>query len=85
MRSRMCELIFLIVSVLQIDKYPEIVYSRRHPYASSCEFRTQLVESTGGETFCRTIDEESGYWWVVGCLFGEIGHSKFLVWIVNGI
>ena len=74
----MRELIFLVVSALNVDENAEIVSSWRHPNTGSCEFCAELIESSSCETFFGTIDEESRDRRVVRSLFGQIRHPYFL-------
>jgi hypothetical protein len=70
--SRVCELVLLVVPVLQIDEDAQVVCSSDHAHACSSELRAQLVVSPRADALLRAVDVEGGNGRVVGGLFGEV-------------
>lgn len=70
--SRMCELVLLVVPVLQIDEDTQVMCASNHAHARSREFRAQLVVSPRTDALFRAVDIEGGDGRVVGGLFGEV-------------
>ena len=56
MRCGVRELIFLIISIREVDEDSKIVSAGRYPDACACEFGAQLVESAGCDTLDGTVD-----------------------------
>lgn len=74
-----CELVFLIVPALYIDKDAEIVRPWGYTDAGSSELGTQLVKPTSGNTFDGAVDEKGRYWGVMGGLLGNVRYPHGLV------
>lgn len=79
MGCRVCELVFLVPATFNIDKDPQIIYTRRHPNTGSCEFCTQLVKSASWNAFDWTVNVEGWNRRVVWRLFGYIGNPDQLI------
>ena len=78
MRGWMCELVFLIISLLEGDEDAQVVLPRCHFDTGTGEFGRYLVKSPGSDTLLRAVDVEGGNGRVVGGLFGEVGDSDSL-------
>lgn len=81
--SKMCDwmsqLILLIASVCQIDKYAQVVSSWCDSYTGTCEFGAQLIETPRADTFHGTVDKECGYRRMMRSLLSDIRYPDLLV------
>ena len=68
----MCELVLLVVPVLQRDEDAQVVRSRYDAHTCAGKLCAQLIVSFCGNAFLRTVDVEGGDGRVVGGLFGKI-------------
>lgn len=74
----MCELVLLIIPVLEVDEDSQVMRSCDHTHARASKLRAQLVVPLCTDTLLRAVDVEGGNGRVVGCLFGEVGDSDSL-------
>ena len=58
MRCRVCELVFLIASIREVDEDAQIVRARCDPDACASEFGAQLVEPTSCDAFDGAVNVE---------------------------
>jgi hypothetical protein len=79
MSGRMSQLVLLIVSILEVNEDTQIVSSRRDADACTCEFGAQLIEASRSNSLFGAIHPECRYWWMVGCLLGDIGYLDWPV------
>ena len=68
----MCQLILLIVSIFQVDKYAQVMCSGCDSDTSTCEFGAYLVETACADTFHGAIDKEGGDRGVMRSLLGDV-------------
>ena len=66
------ELVFFVISGLNVDEYTQVVVPRCHFYACSRELGAKLVEATRADTFYWTIDPPGGDRRMVGGLLGKV-------------
>jgi len=69
----MCELVFLVVSVLQIDEDAQVVCTSHYAYARAGKLGTELIVAPRADAFFRTINVEGGDWRMMRGLLGDIG------------
>ena len=68
----MCQLVFLVIAVLECDKDPQVVCACYHPNAGARKFSTELIEASRTYTLFGTIDVEGRDRWMVRSLFSEV-------------
>lgn len=68
----MCQLVLLVVALLQCDEDAQVVSARNDANACASEFGAELVESFGLDTLLRAVDIEGGDRRVMRRLLGEI-------------
>ena len=61
MCSRMCKLVFFVVSVSDCDENAEIVGTRCYSNAGARKLSTELVEASSRQAFFWAIDEKCGH------------------------
>jgi hypothetical protein len=74
----MCELVLLIIPVLEVDEDAQVMRSCDNTHARASKLRAQLVVPLCTDTLLRAVDVEGGNGRVVGGLFGEVGDSDSL-------
>ena len=74
----MCELVLLIIPILEVDEDAQVMRSCDHAHARASKLRTQLVVPLCTDTLLRAVDVEGRNGRVVGGLFGEVGDSDSL-------
>ena len=74
----MCELVLLIVAVVQRNEDAQIMSTSNHANVGPRELRAYLIEAPGGDALLRAVDVECGDRRVVGGLFGEVRDLDFL-------
>lgn len=72
MCDRMSQLIFLIVSVFEVDKDAQVVCSWCDSYTGACEFGAYLIETAGTDALHGAIDKEGGYRRMMRSLLSDI-------------
>lgn len=77
-RCWMCELVLLIIPVLEVDEDAQVMRSCDHAHARASKLRTQLVVPLCTNTLLGAVDVEGRNGRVVGGLFGEVGDSDSL-------
>ena len=77
------ELVFLVVSGLNIDEYSQVVVPRCHFDACARELGAELVEATRADTFYWAVDPPSGDRRMVGGLLGKVRYPYWPVLSVD--
>lgn len=77
------QLVFLVVSLLDVDEDSKVVLAGAHANAGACELGADLVESARGDSPLRAVNVKGRDWGMVGGLFGEVAHFDFVVAILN--
>lgn len=75
----MCELVFLIIPVLQRDEDAQVMCASNDTDVGASELRAQLVEASRDDALCGAVDVEGGDRGMVGRLFGKIRNLDQLV------
>lgn len=75
----MCQLVLLVVSVVQRYEDAQIVCSGNDADVGARELCTKLIEASCGYALLGTINVESGHGRMVRCLFCEVGKLHALV------
>lgn len=75
----MCELVFLVIPILQGDENAQIMCSSYHSYACTSELRAKLIVAPRANTFLGAVDIEGRHGRVVGGLFGDVRDGDGLV------
>lgn len=82
---RVCQLVFLVVSVLERNEDAEIVCSSHNAHTGSGELGAKLVVSSRAHAFLWTVDVEGRDRRVVGSLFGKVGDGHRLAVASNAV
>ena len=66
----MCELVLLIIPVLEVDEDAQVMRSCDHTHARASKLGAQLVVPLCTDTLLGAVDVEGGNWRVEGAEFG---------------
>ena len=85
MSSRVAQLVLFIIPLLDVDKNPQVMFTRYHADARTGEFSTDLIKTPSRHSAFGAVDIESGHWRVVRCLFGQVAYlDRFSATIISG-
>ena len=83
MSTGVSQLVLFIVPLLDVDKDSKIMLTRRNSDTCAGELCTNLVKPSGRNASFWTVYIESGHWWVVRCLLGQVAYLDHFPIAIN--
>jgi hypothetical protein len=77
------QLVFLIISLLDVNKDSEVVLAGADTNAGACELGADLIESPRGDSPLGAVNVEGRDWGMMGGLFGEVADFDFFVAVLD--